>query len=276
MTERESSSCKPGKMREVLSSWIERTRSSPVVDRFRKRHPALSEFIERRFSPHVYLGLHLTVGLLFSALFIWIFVSITDEVLEYDTLVAIDHRLTAHIDSIRFPLADKVMGFVTLLGGGHVLTPMVLGVSAVLLWARKYILAAGFLIANAGGSLLVVVLKVVIRRDRPFMEYTRFDAAGFSYPSGHAMMAVIFYGMLAYLLIRAVHMERLRVAIVCVTVFVILVIGLSRVYLGVHYISDVAAGFAGGLFWLSICITGLEVYRAKTGERTGADTGMPD
>ena len=71
-------------------------------------------------------------------------------------------------------------------------------------------------------------------------------------------------------------MERLRVAIVCVTVFVILVIGLSRVYLGVHYISDVAAGFAGGLFWLSICITGLEVYRAKTGERTGADTGMPD
>lgn len=276
MTERDSSCCKTGKITGALSALIERMRSSPVVGRFRKRHPALSGFIERRFTPHVYLGLHLTVGLLFSAVFIWIFVSITDEVLEYDTLVVIDHWLTAHIDSIRSPLADRVMGSVTLFGGGHVLTPVVPGVVVVLLWARKNVLAAGFLIANAGGSLLVIVLKAVIRRERPLMEYTRFDAAGFSYPSGHAMMAVIFYGMLAYLLIRTVQTERLRVAIVCITGFVILMVGLSRVYLGVHYISDVAAGFAGGLFWLSACITGLEIYRAKTGEHPGGGSGMSD
>ncbi len=255
---------------EVVYAWIEGIRSSPAVERFRQRHPGMSGFIERRFSPDVYLGLHLTAGLLASIFFIWIFGSITEEVLEYDTLVTVDHWITGHISSIRSPLADRAMVVVTQFGGRNVLPLGTVAVMGLSLAMKRYVLAAGFLIANAGGYLLVVILKMTIQRERPFTEYTHLEVAGFSYPSGHAMMAVIFYGMLAYFLIRAVQSRMMRVFIVCIAALVITMIGFSRIYLGVHYISDVAAGFAGGLFWLSVCITGIEVYCIKTASMENA------
>ncbi len=255
---------------EIVYAWIEGIRSSPAVEHFRRRHPGMSGFIERRFSPDVYLGLHLTAGLLASVLFIWIFGSITEEVLEYDTLVKVDHWITGHISSIRSPLADRAMVVVTQFGGRNVLPLGTVAVIGLFLAMRRYVLAAGFLIANAGGYLLVVILKMTIQRERPFTEYTHLEVAGFSYPSGHAMMAVIFYGMLAYFIIRAVQSMMMRVFIVCIAALVITMIGFSRIYLGVHYISDVAAGFAGGLFWLSVCITGIEVYCIKTASMENA------
>ncbi|VFU18501.1 conserved membrane hypothetical protein [anaerobic digester metagenome] len=249
---------------EAIYAWIERLRSSPAVKRFKQRHPGASGFIERRFSPDVYLGLHLTVGLLASILLVWIFGSITEEMLEHDTLVAVDHWITGHISLIRSPQADRAMEVITRFGGREVLPLGILVTVILLLFMRRYIQAAGFLIANAGGYLLVIILKMTIQRERPLTEYTSVEVAGYSYPSGHAMMAAIFYGMLAYFLIRAVDSRKLRVFIVCIAAAAIMIIGFSRIYLGVHYISDVAAGFAGGLFWLSVCITGLEVYRIKT------------
>lgn len=248
---------------ETVYAWIEGIRTSPEVERFRQRHPGMSGFIERRFSPDVYLGLHLTVGLLASILFIWLFGIITDEVLEYDALVMVDHWITEHISFMRSTLADRTMVAVTRFGGRDVLPLGAVAAIGLFLAMRRYILAAGFLIANAGGYLLVIILKATFQRERPFTEYAHLEVRGFSYPSGHAMMAVIFYGMLAYFLIRAVDSRRLRVFIVCAAALIVIMIGFSRIYLGVHYISDVAAGFAGGLSWLSVCITGLEVYRTK-------------
>jgi undecaprenyl-diphosphatase len=256
-------SVKAKQLVELVYAWIEGIRSSPAVERFVQRHPGMTGFIGRRFSPDVYLGLHLTVGLFASILFIWIFGSITEEVLEYDTLVTVDHWITEHVSSIRSPPADRAMIVVTQFGGRSVLPLGTMVTAGLFLAMRRYILAAGFFIANAGGYLLVVILKMTIQRERPFAEYTHLEVAGFSYPSGHAMMAVIFYGMLAYFLTRTVQSRRLRIFIVCIAALVITMIGFSRIYLGVHYISDVAAGFAGGLFWLSVCITGLEIYRTK-------------
>jgi membrane-associated phospholipid phosphatase len=74
---------------------------------------------------------------------------------------------------------------------------------------------------------------------------------------------MIFYGMIAYLLVRAVGSWRLKAFSIAMAAFIVFMIGFSRIYLQVHYLSDVLAGYAGGLFWLSICITGLEVYSAK-------------
>ena len=77
------------------------------------------------------------------------------------------------------------------------------------------------------------------------------------------MTSMIFYGMIAYLLVRTVGSWRLRAFFMALAGFMVFMIGFSRIYLQVHYLSDVLAGYAGGLFWLSICITGLEVYSAK-------------
>ena len=77
------------------------------------------------------------------------------------------------------------------------------------------------------------------------------------------MSAVIFYGMMVYFLIRVLHSWRLKSFIIALAGFMVVIIGFSRIYLQVHYLSDVIAGFTGGLFWLSICITGLEIYALK-------------
>jgi undecaprenyl-diphosphatase len=85
------------------------------------------------------------------------------------------------------------------------------------------------------------------------------------------MMSVIFYGMLAYLFIRRTHSWRLQVFAVSAAGLIVFLIGFSRIYLGVHYPSDVLAGYAGGLFWLTVSITGLETYKRFS----AADGSLP-
>ena len=77
------------------------------------------------------------------------------------------------------------------------------------------------------------------------------------------MMSVIFYVMITYFISRDIRSWRLRILLAIIAGFVVFLIGFSRIYLQVHYLSDVLAGYTGGFFWLSICITGLEAYRKK-------------
>jgi membrane-associated phospholipid phosphatase len=77
------------------------------------------------------------------------------------------------------------------------------------------------------------------------------------------MGSLVAYGMLAYLLVREVHGRRRRLAVIACATLLILLIGLSRMYLGVHYFSDVIGGYAAGVVWLAACISGLEVVRRR-------------
>jgi undecaprenyl-diphosphatase len=97
-----------------------------------------------------------------------------------------------------------------------------------------------------------IVLKKVINRARPSLEHL-VSVNTLSYPSGHAMSAMAFYGFLIYLCIRYRMARWLRYLLVSVLVLLILSIGISRIYLGVHYPTDVAAGFIGGLIWVAFC-----------------------
>lgn len=249
--------------REEIIQWFAALRSSPLVRGFELKHPGAFAFIRHRLSPRSYLGLHLTVGLILSLLFVWMFVEITEEVVTNDTLVAVDDWIVAHVLSFRSPPADLVMETVTRLGGTIFVA---LGTAAGALWLifrRRPDLAAGFAAVVLGGSLLNTLLKVIIQRPRPIGETSLVAASGWSFPSGHAMMSAVFYGMVAYLLVRSVDSWRLKAFSASMAGFMVFVIGMSRIYLQVHYLSDVLAGFVGGLFWLTVCITGLEVYEAK-------------
>jgi len=134
---------------------------------------------------------------------------------------------------------------------------------ALLLAARReWIVLAGWLAAFAGGGLLDVVLKLVIRRPRPPGAAAFLQHFSWSFPSGHAMASLIGYGMLAYVLtLLWIHRRSAQIAVVLGAALLIIVIGFSRLYLGVHYFSDVVGGYAAGVLWLSACISGLEVAR---------------
>ena len=104
------------------------------------------------------------------------------------------------------------------------------------------------LVAIGGGELLIIGLKALFHRPRPSEV---FAGLGYSFPSGHSFFAVTLYGMMAYWLTRATPARRW---VWVPAVLLILAIGFSRIYLGVHYASDVLAGFCVGLPWLWACL----------------------
>ncbi|GAA3404959.1 phosphatase PAP2 family protein [Paenibacillus hodogayensis] len=128
--------------------------------------------------------------------------------------------------------------------------------AALFVFAFKKRLEPLLLIVNLAGAFgLYRVLKGVFERPRPPASDALIHAAGFSFPSGNALMSASFYGLVAYLLYR--HWQKRKPAAAWTAVLIgavlILLIGVSRVYLGVHYPTDIAAGFALGIAWMLVC-----------------------
>jgi undecaprenyl-diphosphatase len=131
----------------------------------------------------------------------------------------------------------------------------------VIWWSRRRIALYAVAASVAGGVLLNELLKAIFERPRPDVQMALVHAAGYSFPSGHTTTALAFYGMLAYVLAHTLP-GRARTPIYALTVIWILLVGLSRNYLGVHYPSDVIAAYAVTLPWtvavgfVYACITG--------------------
>lgn len=142
-------------------------------------------------------------------------------------------------------------------------TRTVLGavVALALLARQQPALAAGWVLALAGNGLVTYGLKQFFGRPRPLAQAGFGLETGFSFPSGHSAGAVVAYGMLAYLACRLLPPRWHRPAWVA-AVALALAVGASRVFLGVHFASDVLAGFASGLVWLLLCIGGLLRWQA--------------
>ncbi|HVN72664.1 MAG TPA: bifunctional DedA family/phosphatase PAP2 family protein [Desulfomonilia bacterium] len=249
--------------RVAILGWFREIPSSAIVSRFEHRYPRLTIFMARRLSPSSYLGAHLTVGLCISAVFVWIFGGITQDIIAGDPIVMVDKWVVDQVLFFRSPFTTHLMEVVTQLGGMKFIVPVSLAIVSYLILKKRFDRAAVFAVAIVGGSLLNSILKAMIHRPRPISDTTLIAVSGWSFPSGHAMNSMIFYGMITYLIVRSVDSWKVRAFFITMTGFIVFIIGFSRIYLQVHYLSDVLAGFVGGLFWLSICITGLEVFIVK-------------
>jgi undecaprenyl-diphosphatase len=139
------------------------------------------------------------------------------------------------------------------------------GAGAVFLLVRRnWVVLSAWLGAFAGAGLLTLILKNLIQRPRPVGSSTFLYAMTFSFPSGHALGSLVGYGMLSYVVGSTwVQSVRGRVRLGIATAALVLAIGISRLYLGVHYFSDVVAGYAVGILWLSVCISGLQVVQRR-------------
>lgn len=173
----------------------------------------------------------------------------------------LDERTLRWLAARRTPLLDEVMLEITSLGNGAVLV-MLVGIASVFLWLTHhrwsvYILLAGVI----GGKVLNNLLKNAFGRPRPDMIERIEQVSSLSFPSGHAMSSLIVYGSVAYLVGRLEPAPRLRRTTWAFSVLIILGIGISRMYLGVHYPSDVLAGFLAGLAWLAFVASGVTAVR---------------
>lgn len=118
--------------------------------------------------------------------------------------------------------------------------------------------------------LLNVLMKYAFRRARPSFEDAILALSTYSFPSGHVAGSTLLYGVVAAMLLAQVATWRWRVMIVLVALAMVVLVALTRLYLGVHYLSDVLAAFAEGVAWLALCLTGVHTYwnhRAEAASR---------
>ncbi len=197
-------------------------------------------------------------GFIIAAFSLWIFLQITERVMAEET-TEIDTAILQNIYKLHTPLLNQVMSGITFLGNGSTLIFLISLVVIFLLVMRKFINAFALVIATSGGTYLNVWLKELVARARPELWERIVEAKLFSFPSGHAMVSLVTYGFISYLLIS--KFRSLRVLISFFAAFLILAIGFSRLYLGVHWPTDIAAGYAAGLVWLITCIITTEIFQ---------------
>jgi undecaprenyl-diphosphatase len=186
------------------------------------------------------------------------FAKIAGKVVAGHTL-GFDDAVMRFMGSHQVPWISNTMVEVTTLGTGIVVA-MIVAVSALFLWLYDYRNSATLLLVTTlGGLLLNMVLKLGFDRPRPQFFDWGTHAVSSSFPSGHAMSASIVYPTVAYLAARLQKTAWARLLTMVITAFLVLLICLSRVYLGVHYPSDVAAGVVVGLAWSAFCMTTLEL-----------------
>lgn len=188
----------------------------------------------------------------------WVFVEIADEVnegstREFDEWVLKTLRNAENYEVPRGPkwLPESVRD-ITALGGGMVLALLTLSVAGFLILRKEYNILWLVLFAVIGGALIDVALKDLFARERPNVVMKLMTATSFSFPSGHSMMSMVVYLSLGSLIARLQTRRRIRVYIIGIALFLSLIIGLSRIYLGVHYPTDVLAGWSMGLAWASL------------------------
>ena len=239
--------------------------------RWHQRHPhALAthaKSLVQRFgwswSPPAYLTTHLVLGLLVSIAGLWLFASLAEGVVEHEPVtrldVAVDDALHAHTTAIGVRLARVLSD----IGSPTAMTVLMVVVAIVLWTRRERALFATWIAAFGGGAILDQLLKVLFHRPRPTFAAPIIIAHGFSFPSGHAMGSLVGFGVLAYLALRLAHSHGQRLTIITIAIAFIVAIGLSRLYLGVHYLSDVVAGYAAGIVWLGACLSGAEIVAPR-------------
>ncbi|SCZ58474.1 phosphatase PAP2 family protein [Thiohalomonas denitrificans] len=239
-------------------------RTRPLRAWVETRIPRTYSFARNRFQPRPFTGLPLT---LLTGALAYVFLlmgGLIEELLEATELHAFDQGFNAVLQPLRTPLLVGLFAWLTDLGGSAVLVGVTF-VSTGFLWAdRRSQFILPLWVAVAGSQLTTWLGKFAFNRDRP--EFETFVTAPYaSFPSGHATAAMAVYGFIAYALVRDLSGSRTRerFEVIFWSLVIIGTTGFSRVYLGVHYASDVAMGFLVGLFWLLVAFTLTEYQRAN-------------
>ena len=235
----------------------------PLPTAVAQRFPRLWAFAASRFSLQKGSGLYLSCGFavstLFAGLFFWL--------LNCFALTSrLDQQIYTLIAQQHHPLADRIMLLATSLANPPAL---IIFCGLLLLWLiinNRDFSAVILLAGMGGGQALIILAKQLFQRPRPLPFFDHLKMASTSFPSGHAFASLVLSGLLAYFLLDTLRNWRSRLTLIIGLSFVSLVIGLSRCYLGLHWFSDIVAGYLLAAIWLTFLLTVLEIRRRYTGE----------
>lgn len=209
---------------------------------------------------------------------IWVFVEVAEEVQEgdfrqIDTAILLSLRNpTNHADPLGPVWVEEMARDVTSLGSFTVIALITLAAAGFLALQEKRNAAVFVLVAVGSGAALSMLLKAGFDRPRPDLVPHATAVYSSSFPSGHSMTAAVAYLTLAAVLIRVQTRRRLKAYILSIAVLVTVAVGISRVYLGVHWPSDVLAGWSAGAAWAVLC-WGIALWMQRTG---GVEKGVEE
>ncbi len=204
------------------------------IDFLKQSHISLVLFIE------------IIISVFISLASLYLFLELGEEVLDKDILL-IDSLVTNFIYSFRSPLLNQVMMFFTSLGNGLALISMSI-ITILYIGAVRKKDVAIYLGILCSGAILNIILKFLYQRPRP-ENFPLIHENSLSFPSAHAMNSFVFFAALSYFIFRETNNKNVTLIISAISLFIVGLIGISRIYLGVHYPSDVLGGFIAGFLW---------------------------
>ena len=239
-------------VKETLLYFFKAFLNIPALKNFIVAHPKLTQFIKNRFHYETFYGLPLTLlSLLFAYLFA-LFSGIIEDFLTKDPIVYVDKIIANLMLSWRSAELNNFFTWITYLGKEEVIIAFLITATIILLLYRKFGELIALYVSFAGSVVFIFLGKMAFHRPRP--EMALYYEPTFSFPSGHATIAISFYGFIGYLLMRRVKDFKIKVDIFFITTILVLLIGISRIYLDEHYLSDVYAGYLLGSLWVIVAI----------------------
>jgi membrane protein DedA with SNARE-associated domain/membrane-associated phospholipid phosphatase len=223
------------------------------IVRWGRRHPQGVSFIKSRMDTSTFSGLPLSMLAVAFAYVLALFGGLVEDLITSDPIVAADIRIANLVVGFRTDVLTDIFTWITFLGKSQIILVFI-AVTVVLLWLwRKQVYILPLFVAVIGSEAFTFLSKLAFHRPRP--EAAVYAEYSFSFPSGHATIAVAFYGFLSYLFIRLAPNWKRKVNLFFAGILIILLIGLSRIYLDEHYLSDVYGGYLVGAMWLIVAVS---------------------
>jgi undecaprenyl-diphosphatase len=211
------------------------------------------QFVAARLDRHSALGRRLSVNVIVFVAVVWAFGGLLEEVLDNETLVRWDLKINTWFHMHATPTGLRLFDAVTLLGSFGVWSLIVL-VAVWLWWRKEPLFLRGWLFTTLGGKLVETACKLAVHRSRPQYAAAYLHGHSYSFPSGHTMGSMIGYTLLVFIVVRMFNVSGAgRVALYTLSSILVLAVGFSRLYLGVHYPSDVLGGLLAGFAWFVAC-----------------------
>lgn len=252
-------------IKSILRSIYGALAENEYIKPFTEKHKKIFTFLKKRVDKKHFFGLPFT---LFSIGIIYILAlmgGVVENVLSSEIITFADVRIENLLAYFRHEFYINLFLWITLLGKIQVVLVLIVTTLFMLwLWNKKtYILP--FLAGISGSLIFTNLSKIIFHRPRPSVAF--YTETTYSFPSGHSTIVVMLYGFMAYILIKNTTNWKLKVNTAFTAIIIILLVGFSRLYLGVHYVSDVWGGYLVGLLWLTISIAYTEYLHFSTKEK---------
>ncbi|WP_158267512.1 phosphatase PAP2 family protein [Adhaeribacter arboris] len=231
------------------------------MQRLKQKYPWLFAFIRNRFRTGDFFGLPFTILFTLTVINLSMLSEIAENVVNSQKVKNLDIQVSGAFFNLRTPFISLVLYYFTQLGSVYGVTIITLLMSILLLWKQRLYQLLALLISVLGSGISMHFSKLYFHRERPLNLAYYTTESSFSFPSGHSTSAMALVGVLCYIALLEIRSKRIRAFVFITGICYILLIGFSRIYLGVHFLTDVAAGFLLGFLWVLLAI-GLMEYSA--------------